>query len=359
MVFHRRISAKVRAYIGYLRRESSLSYREIARRCNISPSSAVRICHEGFLNRNSKKRTGRPPLMSRKDKGRFIRTFHKMRDENPNVKITDVAKECEIKNVSYRTLIRTLNVAGYRWLKSRRRGLLSVDDRKQRVRYARAALKKYGKDFWTDDVLLYLDGVSFRHNHRPYHDAICARGKMWRKSKESLKYTSKGSKNLPGGRTLHLLVGISHSTGVVFAEEYEKLNGSWFARFAHRTLQKVLMDCALVKNKEKLLFVMDNDPSQRSAIAKDALHEIGAEVVEIPPRSPDLNPIENFFHNIKHSLREGALRHGIIREDYESFKQRVLGTLLQYDPSVIDRTIETMNKRLQSIVKNGGYRTKY
>ena len=104
---------------------------------------------------------------------------------------------------------------------------------------------------------------------------------------------------------------------------------------------------------------MDNDPSQQSAAAKDALHKIGADLVEIPPRSPDLNPIENIFHNIKNSLREGALRQRIIGEDFQSFKQRVLGTLLQYDTSVIDRTIETMNNRLQSIITNGGYRTKY
>ena len=130
------------------------------------------------------------------------------------------------KNVkSQMSAICTVNDAGYRWLKCRRKGLHSADDRKHRVRYARAALRTHAKNFWTDDVLLYLDGVSFRHNHRPYHDAVSTRGKIWRKSKEGLKYTSKGSKNLPGGHTLHLLVGISHSIGVIFAEEYEKFNG--------------------------------------------------------------------------------------------------------------------------------------
>ena len=81
-------------YISYLRRESSLSYREIARRCGISPSSAVRICEEGFLSQDTKNRSGRPPRLTRKDKARFIRKFQKMRDENPNVKVMDVAKEC-------------------------------------------------------------------------------------------------------------------------------------------------------------------------------------------------------------------------------------------------------------------------
>ena len=359
MVFHVRISAKARAYICYLRRESSLSYREIARRCSISPSSAVRICREGFSSQSTKKRTGRPTLMTKKVKGRFIRTFRKMRDENPNVRIVDVAKECEITSISYRTLVRTLNDAGYHFLRSRRKGILSSDDRQRRVRYAKTALKNYNTHFWTDEVLLYLDGVSFRHNQKPYEDALCAGGKVWRKSNEGLKYTSKGSKNLPGGRSLHLLVGISHSTGVVLAVEYEKMNGPWFAKFVQGTLQKVLMDCAVLKRKEKLLLVMDNDPSQRSMVAKDALQEIGAELVEIPARSPDLNPIENIFHNIKRSLREDALKRKIIREDFESFKQRVLSTLLQYDASIIDRTVETMTLRLQRIVKSGGYRTKY
>ena len=158
---------------------------------------------------------------------------------------------------------------------------------------------------------------------------------------------------------MHLLVGISHSTGMVLAEEYEKMNGPWFAKFVQATLQKVLMDCAVLKRKEKLLLVMDNDPSQRSMVAKDALQGIDAELVEISARSPDLNPIENIFHNIKHCLREDVLKRKIIREDFESFKQSVLSTLFQYDESVIDRTIETMTFRLQRIVKSSGYRTKY
>jgi len=122
--------------------------------------------------------------------------------------------------------------------------------------------------------------------------------------------------------TLHLLVGICHSRGVVIAEEYEKLTGSWFAQLVYRTLQQVLIDCAMVKNKEHLLVVMDNDPSQRSSTANEALHESGADLVEIPTRSPDLNPIENIFHSVKRSLREGALR--LIREDFQSSRQRIL-----------------------------------
>ena len=95
MVFPTRIGAKVRAYICYIRRESSLLYREIA----------VGICQERFSSQSAKKRPGRPPLMTKKVKDRFIPTFRKMIDENPNVRVVDVVKECKITSISYRTHI--------------------------------------------------------------------------------------------------------------------------------------------------------------------------------------------------------------------------------------------------------------
>ena len=139
---------------------------------------------------------------------------------------------------------------------------------------------------------------------------------MGRAKKEGLVFTSKVSKNLPGGHTLHLLVGVSSLPGVFVAEEYEKMNAQWFAKFVHETLDSTLRECAAIKKKEKLLFVMDNDPSQRSKLARDALEEVGAQLVEIPAKSPDLNPIENLFKIIKCNLRQKALRGKNGKEDF-------------------------------------------
>ena len=59
--------------------------------------------------------------------------------------------------------------------------------------------KKYDRKFWTDDVLLYLDGVSFVHKRNPYRDALTPRWGIWRRSNEGLKHTTKGSKSLMFG----------------------------------------------------------------------------------------------------------------------------------------------------------------
>ncbi len=43
------------------------------------------------------------------------------------------------------------------------------------------------------------------------------------------------------------------------------------------------------------LVVMDNLSSHKAASAVEAIEAVGAEVVYLPPCSPDLNPIENIF----------------------------------------------------------------
>ena len=219
IVLRGKISKNARAYTCYFGTEGSLSYQEISKKCSISISSAVCICKEVTEAQENKKRTGRPPIMNRRDKKRFI---------SPKVTVFDVAKECRVVNVSYRTMVRVMNENRYKFLGPRQKGLLSGKYRKRSVRFARNALKQYDLEFWANDVLLYLDGVSFVHKHNPYNDALTQRENIWRRPNEGPQYTTKGSKNLPEGWRLHLLVGVGYKTGAVIAEEYKSLtpNGS-------------------------------------------------------------------------------------------------------------------------------------
>ena len=51
MVFRRKIPPEKRALAIFLRQESGLSYPKIAEKCNISTSSAKRICDENLFQR--------------------------------------------------------------------------------------------------------------------------------------------------------------------------------------------------------------------------------------------------------------------------------------------------------------------
>ena len=152
-----------------------------------------------------------------------------MREENPNVTVLEVGREAGMTHVSRRTLIRALNEANYYRLSAIRKSVLSVEDRKKRVKFARNALNRYDTRFWSDKVLLYLDGDSFAYKSNPYKEAVSAQGKVYRRKNEGLRVTAKGTKNLAGGRRIHFLVGISSGSGVVLLEECAKMQGHYFA----------------------------------------------------------------------------------------------------------------------------------
>ena len=85
--------------------------------------------------------------------------------------------------------------------------------------------------------------------------------------------------------------------------------------------------------------------AKNSRKAQDAIAAVGARKFAIPARSPDLNPIENVFHNVKTQLQNDALSKQINKEPYSQFCARVKQTLLNYSPEIIDRTIASMDQR--------------
>ena len=54
--------------------------------------------------------------------------------------------------------------------------------------------------------------------------------------------------------------------------------------------------------------VMDNLAAHKVAGVRDAIAAVGANVLYLPPYSPDLNPIEQVFAKLKALLRKAAAR---------------------------------------------------
>ena len=68
-------------------------------------------------------------------------------------------------------------------------------------------------------------------------------------------------------------------------------------------------------NPHGKLFLQDGDPSKNSRHAKRPMDRIGVRVFNIPPRSPDCNPIENVFNVVKQQLHQQALEREIIHKE--------------------------------------------
>lgn len=107
------------------------------------------------------------------------------------------------------------------------------------------------------------------------------------------------------------------------------------------------------------LFLQDGDPSQNSALAFAALEKIGATKFAIPPRSPDLNPIENIFHQVRRRLDKEAMETPIMRESLDEYGDRVRRTLLSTPVNIVNKTISSMGQRIDEVKRLKGQRTKY
>jgi transposase len=56
------------------------------------------------------------------------------------------------------------------------------------------------------------------------------------------------------------------------------------------------------------IVVMDNLGSHKAQAIRHLIRSAGARLVFLPPYSPDLNPIEQFFSKLKHNLRKAKER---------------------------------------------------
>ena len=290
----RKISAEARALLKVAREFVNLSYRELAKRYGVSKSVAHKVCNPKTKENSKPGRPGRPKVLCERSERKLLRTFFKLRRTSPNFSVKNLIVESGLDATKYcrRTVSRFLNKKGYKLRQARKKGLLSEKDLRIRRQYARNmknVLKKY-PNYSTNHVGFYLDGVSFIHKSDPLMAAVQPKSRVWRTKGEGLKFTAKGSKCLPEGKRLHLIVTIAN----------------FFYNFI-KTHFNLTFGKASRKAYRKRIFVMDNDPCQTSRKAMSAINQIECELHQIPARSPDLNPIENVFHLIKKSLRKMQL----------------------------------------------------
>ena len=77
----------------------------------------------------------------------------------------------------------------------------------------------------------------------------------------------------------------------------------------NRRIFETYVETQLVPTLEKGdIVIMDNLPAHKSPIAEKAILDRGAQVLFLPPYSPDLNPIEMAFSKLKAHLRARVVR---------------------------------------------------
>ena len=115
-----------------------------------------------------------------------------------------------------------------------------------------------------------------------------------------------------------------------------KIDGTFFAKFLIENFDK-MMEAA---GKNWRIWIQDGDPSQNSKLASEAMKQVNLQLLPIPPRSPDINPIENFFGIGKQALHRDALERQIKAEMMEQFESRIQQIMKEVPIATIDKIID-------------------
>ena len=124
------------------------------------------------------------------------------------------------------------------------------------------------------------------------------------------------------------------------------------AKFLRRTLLPFLQEKFPAPNSHR--FMQDSDPKHCSRAAQRFYYEVDINWWRTPPESPDLNPIENLWHELKDYL------HGVIKPKN---KQELIDGILTFWSTVNEhkcsKYISHLQKVIPKVTEKGGDATGY
>ena len=176
-----------------------------------------------------KNNKGRPPKLSERDRRNILRQAEILRNDYGYFTSKRLKVFAGISaDISVEAVRRVLRAANFKYSHSRKKGVLSRNDLKLRLAFAKKVKACLSQSIWTEGIGFYLDGTGFTHKYNPYDQALAPRTMAWRKPSDGLNFqqTAQGSHAGSGGKVAHFLVAIAHGHGVILAEQYDgHLNG--------------------------------------------------------------------------------------------------------------------------------------
>ena len=210
--------------------------------------------------------------------------------------------------------------------------------------------------FWTDDVA-YLDNKSFVEALTPTQRTRMLQvrtGHHLRTAAECKNTTyvvPKGGRMLPGIPSVEISAVVHRDRIVMWRVTKQKWCGAEAANM-YADLGKVLKR-VFGHNRRKFRLVEDGDPKgYQSKKGKDAKDTARIESWQLPPRSPDLMPLDYSLWARIESRMFATAPSG--RETHEAFLSRLRATAFGLSRAEVAGAVRQMKGRISAVVKSKG-----
>ena len=328
-----------------------LSYGKIAKATKLHRNTVRQAVINTSLQQNgeSRPRSGRPPLAT--DRGRR----HIIRIARVNPRLTyEKLKEEAGHNFSQSTVYRILKEYGLtNWL-AKQRPLLTEEVAAKRLAWCRQR-RHWGWEEWSK--VIWSDECSVERG--------TSKERAWVFRLPQEKWIKEMIQPKKKGKDVSVMVwGAFYGVG-------EQSNLLRLARdpnsgrqgYSAASYVGVLDEALPTLWEPGLLFMQDNASIHTSRLARQWFQENGIEVLEWPPYSPDLNPIEHLWYRLKKNVYDirpdieevgGNVDH-IQEVLYDSLEQ----AWVRIEGKVMEDLVRSMQRRVKAVIAADGWYTKY
>lgn len=335
------LSEATKARILTMADHTSKTQLEIAQECGVSQQVVSSLLQKRRTTGSTAtaKRSGRPRKTTERDDLMIRRAVV----ANPFATSTELRATvgASVANVSTRTIRRRLSdkfkMAARKAVK---KPLITEAARKKRLSWCKRhkdwTLDEWKRVIWSDESTFLQFHDTMRTVRRPPGASPHSPAFTRKTVKHSPSIMVWGCFSFRGRGTLH------------FLERGQKMNTQLYTAILSEKLPRMLAQIP------RAIFQQDAAPCHTSKASKAWFRDNGVEVLEWPGNSPDLNPIENLWNAMKRRVNKGN-----IRNLHELKSQITRAWCLEVTPQECQRLVESMPRRIQQVIRNKGYPTKY